>query len=84
MQVSGTLQNLPGPALSADFVAAERARGPSLGRPLSGGAANVTVNLIEPGSIYADRYKQLDLRFGKIAPVRQYAHVGESRYLTTR
>ena len=38
---------------------------PSLGRPLSGNAANVTVNLIPPFSLYGDRVNQLDVRVGK-------------------
>jgi hypothetical protein len=38
---------------------------PSLGRSLSGNAANVTVNLIPPGSAYGDRVNQMDVRIAK-------------------
>jgi hypothetical protein len=37
-----------------------------LGRAPSGGVANVTVNLVEPGTLYGDRVNQLDLRFTKL------------------
>jgi len=37
---------------------------PSLGRNLSSG--NVTVNLIQPGTLYADRRNVLDFRAAKI------------------
>ncbi len=65
VNLSGTLQNLPGPALSATYVASNAIVAPSLGRPLSGGAANATVNLIAPASANFDRYTQVDLRVGK-------------------
>jgi hypothetical protein len=39
---------------------------PSLGRPLAGGARTATVELVEPGTLYADRITQMDLRVAKI------------------
>jgi hypothetical protein len=69
VQVSGTWQSNPGPPLAANFVAnnAWIAGGPQpLGRVLSGGASNVTVNLIEPGTLYGARRNVLDFRVSKI------------------
>jgi hypothetical protein len=68
LQVSSTLQNLPGPEIAAYYTATNAVITPSLGRPLSGGAANVSINLVEPGQMYGERLNQLDIRFAR--PVR--------------
>ena len=64
--VSGTLQSVPGPQVAANYTALNALVAPSLGRPLSGGAANIVVNVLEPGSLYGERLNQIDLRFGKV------------------
>jgi hypothetical protein len=64
--VSATIQSLAGPEILADFVATNALIAPSLGRPLAGGAANATINVVEPQTIFGDRVNQLDLRFGKL------------------
>jgi hypothetical protein len=66
MQVSATLQNIAGPVANANYVATSAQVAPSLGRPLSGSAANVTVPLIPAGSLYVKRMNQMDVRLGKI------------------
>ena len=38
----------------------------TLGRPLAGGAANITIDLVEPYTVYLDRRNELDMRFGKL------------------
>jgi len=67
VQLSGTYQDTPGPVLAANFVAtnAYLAANSTLGRPLSGNAANTTINVIEPGTFYGDRVHLLDMRFSK-------------------
>jgi len=65
VQLSTSFQNIPGPLISANQVVPNSAVQPSLGRPLSGGAQNVTVNLVAPGTLYGDRLNQVDLRVGK-------------------
>jgi hypothetical protein len=66
VQVSATLQSLPGPQIAANRVVSTAEIAPSLGRPLSGQAPNATINMVEPGTMYGERLNQLDLRFGKL------------------
>jgi hypothetical protein len=66
VQVSAAIQSKPGPMLAAQYAVPNAAVVPSLGRSLSGNAANVTVNLIEPGTLFGNRINQLDLRGAKL------------------
>jgi hypothetical protein len=63
--VAATLQSVPGPQVAANYIVPNALVQPSLGRPLSGSAPNVTVNLIAPGTLYGDRENELDLRLTK-------------------
>jgi hypothetical protein len=64
LQTSATYQTLPGPQITASWAAPASAV-TGLGRPLAGGARTVTVPLIAPGTLYADRMNQVDLRIAK-------------------
>jgi len=63
--VSGLFFSRPGPQLSANQVIPNSVVRQSLGRDLSANAQNVTVNLVQPGSMFGERRNQLDLRFTK-------------------
>jgi hypothetical protein len=65
IQLAGTVQSKPGSMLSAVYAVPSAAAAESLGRPLSGNAANVSVNLIEPGTMFGGRINQFDLRVGR-------------------
>jgi hypothetical protein len=69
LQVSAAFQSKPGPMLSANYAVPNADVAPILGRNLSGNAANVTINLVEPGEMYGNRINQLDVRVGKILKV---------------
>ena len=61
--VATTFRSEQGQQLAANYTAAQA--NTTLGRPFSGGSTTITVNLIEPGSLYGDRANQLDLRVAK-------------------
>jgi hypothetical protein len=65
VSVSGTVQSTAGPQVLANYVATNAVVQPSLGRPLSGGAPNTTVAIIQPGTEYLERINQLDFRVAK-------------------
>jgi hypothetical protein len=64
--VSAVYQNIQGPTIRANYVAPNALVAQSLGRSLAGGAANMTVAVIKPGTEYGGRMNQLDLRIGKL------------------
>ena len=64
--LSGVLQSRQGPGLSANYNAPNAVVAPSLRRSLSGGAANATVNLIAPGTLFGERVNQVDVRVAKL------------------
>ena len=66
VQLSGFWQNLPGVPILATWNAPASAVEPSLGRPLAGGAGTAEVHLIAPGTLFADRLNQLDVRVSKL------------------
>jgi hypothetical protein len=75
IQLAATFQSKPGAMLAANYAVPNAAVVPSLGRNLSGNAQNVTVNLVQPGTLYGDRINQLDIRLAK------QLRVGRSRTL---
>jgi hypothetical protein len=66
VQVAGTLRSDQGQELAANWTAPNSAT-VGLNRPFAGiGSQTITVNLIEPGTLYGDRVTQIDMRFAKI------------------
>ena len=66
VEVSASFQSKPGAQLSANYNVPSAIIAQSLGRAPSGGVANVSVNLVTPGSLYGDRVNELDLRLAKV------------------
>ena len=66
--LAATFQSVPGPMIGGTYVATNADVIPSLGRPLSGGVANVQVNVVEAGKYFVEYSNLLDVRIGKILP----------------
>jgi hypothetical protein len=67
LQVSTTWSTIPGPIQQANYTvtnAVANASSQPLGRNLSSG--NVTVNLIQPGTLYGPRINNIDFRVAKV------------------
>ena len=66
VQVAGTMRSDQGGSLAANWAAPNSAT-VGLNRPFAGvGGSTITVNLIEPGTLYGQRVNQFDVRFAKI------------------
>lgn len=66
--LAASFSSVPGGLIAANLVAnnALLASSSTLGRSLSGNTANMTINIVEPGSVYIERLTSLDFRVGKI------------------
>jgi hypothetical protein len=62
--ISGTFRSDKGSPLAANMVFTSGQT--TLGRAFANNAPNVTVNLVEPGTLYGDRVNEVDMRFAKI------------------
>jgi hypothetical protein len=71
VEIAAVFQSFPGPQIAANYTASNAEVFPSLGRLLSGGARNVTVNIVEPGTMYNEQGNQFDLRFQKMFRFRE-------------
>jgi hypothetical protein len=66
MITGAVYRDRPGPVITASYNVRNADIVPTLGRNLSGGAnATVNVPLIQPGTLYGPRQRQLDLRISK-------------------
>ena len=63
--LAGTLQSVPGAERGALITYGNADVMASLGRPLTGGGT-IDINVMEPGTEYADRLNQIDLRLSKV------------------
>lgn len=74
LQASGSMQSNPGPPITATYTAVSAEVRNSLTRNLSSGLARV--DLIEPGTLFAPRFYQVDARFAKNFRVKRIRFQG--------
>jgi hypothetical protein len=65
VQLGGTFSSLPGVVLAANVIVPNAVVKQSLGRDLAN-LPNVTVNVLQPGTMFGDRASDLDLRIAKL------------------
>ena len=70
VQVSGTVQSIPGDQLAANYNVPSTTIAGALGRPLSGNVQFANINLITPGDLHEDRINQIDFRVSKLLRFR--------------
>jgi len=79
LQLSGTWRSDAGPELAANYVVPANVALAALGRAPSSG--NITVNIVEPGTLYGARINNIDMRIAKIFRFRgSRAQVGVDIY----
>jgi hypothetical protein len=84
VMLSGIFQYKPGLPLNANWLMPGAEVEQSLGRPLSGGARFVSVNLLQPGDRFGDSVKQIDLKIAKVVRLgRTRANLGLDVYNVT-
>jgi hypothetical protein len=66
VQLAATFQSSPAEPLQANWTVSSAIVQQWLGRPLSGSAPNVSVNLLAPDQMRGPRVNQLDFRVGKV------------------
>jgi outer membrane receptor protein involved in Fe transport len=72
VELSATIQSIPGPPIVATSVVPNAQIAPSLGRDLGAGPfGTATVQLVAPGTLYGDRLNQVDFRVMKSVKMRK-------------
>ena len=68
VQVSASFRSTPGTTLAVGYTATNAilASTSTLGRPLSGNAANMVIGIEEPNAKFTERRNELDMRIGKV------------------